>query len=144
MQGVVVEYTTDPGAHPLGHERGTRTALAERLAALKGFAFEGEFDPARRYPGPIYFVPSDTLVGAETAKRLRIRSELDLFGGVVPYAFMATKAITHPLVEPDADAPVGWSRDFAELVKEYVLLGFTAFTHRDARRAGARLLDPVR
>lgn len=141
MQGVVVEYTAHGGAPALGHERGTRTALAKRLAALKDFAFEGEFDPDACYPGPIYFVPSDTLVGAETASRLGIRSERDLYGGVVPYAFVATKAITHPLIETGAVAPVGWSREFGLQVSDCVLTGFTVFTHSDARRAGARLLD---
>ena len=132
-------------AYPPSHEHGTRIELARRLASFKGFDFAGEYDPSRRYKGPLYFVPSDTLT-SERANQLGIRSEGDLLGGVVPYAFAATKVITHPLVEPDACAPAGWSRDFAHHVHDHVLVGFSVFTHEDARRAGARLLGqgPVR
>src|SRR5215211_7233415 len=132
-------------AYPLSHEHGTRIELARRLASFKGFDFAGEYDPSRRYKGPLYFVPSDTLT-SERANQLGIRSEGDLLGGVVPYAFAATKVITHPLVEPDACAPAGWSRDFAHHVHDHVLVGFSVFTHEDARRVGARLLGqgPVR
>ena len=75
-----------------------------------------------------------------------MRTEDDLFGGVVPHPFVATKAITHPLVEPDAAAPEGWSHGFARRVRSVVLPGFTAFTLQDARKAGLRLLErgPVR
>src|SRR5207249_3972954 len=87
----------------------------------------------------------DTLVDDE-ARALGVRTEDDLFGGVIPHPFVATKAITHPLVEPDAPAPVGWSHGFAARVRDVVLPGFSTFTLRDARRAGARLLTlgPVR
>ena len=112
VHGVVAVYTAHERAYALSHESGTRTELAKRLASLKGFAFAGEYDPSRRYQGPVYFVPSDTLTSIEAANRLGIRSENDLFGGVVPYAFAATKIITHPLIEPQAYAPAGWSRDW--------------------------------
>ena len=144
-RGVVAVYS-DPGrgfAHD--HERATREEVARRLAALKGFDFAGEYDPGSRHPGPVYFVPSDTLVGPGAAV-LGVRDEHDLFGGVVPQAFVATKAITHPLVGPDAAAPPGWSPGFGRRVREAVLSGFTAFARADARRAGERLLErgPVR
>ena len=64
-----------------------------------------------------YFVPSDTLTSADAAK-LRIDDAHDLFGGVVPTAFAATKTITHPLVDDDAEAPDGWSAAFTRLVRE--------------------------
>ena len=146
QRGVVAVYS-DPGrgfAH--GHERATREGIARRLAALKGFDFAGEFDPGARHSGPVYLVPSDTLVGLEAAAALGVRGEDDLFGGVVPHAFVATKAITHPLVGPDAAAPPGWSPAFGHRVRGAVLSGFTAFSRADARRAGERLLErgPVR
>src|SRR5207237_998497 len=77
---------------------------------------------------------------------LGVIAEDDLFGGVVPYPFVATKAITHPLVEAGAAAPAGWAPGFADRVRDVVLPGFTAFALADARRAGARLLGygPVR
>jgi Protein of unknown function (DUF3182) len=58
----------------------------------------------------------------------------------VPHAFVATKAITHPLVAPDARAPAGWSADLSRRLGDAVLRGFSAFAADDARRAGARLL----
>src|SRR5204862_1316683 len=85
------------------------------------------------------FVPSATLL-VDAAQGLGIRGEDDLFGGVVPASFIATKAIVHPLVEPDAQAPAGWSAAFAEEVRPAVLPGFSAFSLRDARRAGLELL----
>ena len=50
----------------------------------------------------------------------------------MPHAFMATKAITHPLVRPQAVAPEGWSPRFADRVREVVLPGFSVFTIEDA------------
>src|SRR5262245_17695269 len=144
--GVVVTYSpTDPD-HARSHEGVTWAAISRTLAALKGYDFAGEYDPSRRYPGRVYFVPSDALAGVEAARQLGVHTEDDLFGGVVPRAFVATKVITHPLVEPDADAPEGWSPGFARRVRDVVLPGFAAFTRRDASRAGARLLEhgPVR
>ena len=143
--GVVVVYSpTD--LYTSRHEKDTRIELARRLAALKGFEFAGEYSPALRYPGSVYFVPSDTLVGTEAARALGIRGEHDLFGGVVPYPFVATKVITHPLVEPDACAPSGWSYEFGDRVCDVVHPGFSVLTPGDARQAGARLLrhGPVR
>ena len=94
----------------------------------------------------MYFVPSDTLVGIELARRLGIRSEQDLFGGVVPYPFVATKTITHPIVDRATRAPDGWSPTFCDQVEDSVLYGIAAFDIADARRGGARLLErgPVR
>ncbi len=149
MQRGVVAVYSDPGrgfAH--SHERATREGIARQLAALKGFDFVGEYEPSTRsrYPGPVYLVPSDTLVGLGAAVTLGVRDEHDLFGGVVPQAFVATKAITHPLVSPDATASPGWSPGFGHRVRGAVLSGFTAFAPADARRAGKLLLErgPVR
>src|SRR5215204_3015383 len=144
-RGIVVVYSPAE-LYCCRHERATRAELARRLAALKGFDFAGEYDPSALAPGPAYVVPGDTLVGAAAAAALGIRGEHDLFGGVAPHAFVATKAITHPLVEVDAFAPMGWSHEFGRRVHDVVLRGFTAFTVEDARRAGLCLLrhGPVR
>ncbi|MCQ4327412.1 DUF3182 domain-containing protein [Stutzerimonas stutzeri] len=123
------------------HERIVHVALAERLAALLGLHYGGEYDPARRYEIHPYLVPSGTVVGVREAHALGLLGEGDLFGGVVPQAFVETKAITHPLVRPDAVAPVGWSRDFGAQVKGSVLAGYSAFSLEDARDAGRRLLN---
>ena len=130
------------------HDFAACVALAERLARLKGYAFAGEHDPCTPHDPSRhrYVVPLDTIVGGDVARALGIRGERDLFGGVVPHAFVATKCIGHPLVDADADAPPGWSPDFARRVEDVVLSGFTAFTRRQAQVAGMRLLSqgPVR
>lgn len=123
------------------HEWITRTGIARRLAALKGYEFAGEYVRSRHGSGPAYLVPGDALVGAEAAEEFGIRDEHDLFGGVVPHAFVATKSITHPLVGPQAFAPRGWSHRFGHQVRDAVHRGFSAFTLDDAYVAGARLLE---
>jgi Protein of unknown function (DUF3182) len=125
-----------PSDGAVGHDAAGKSELAKRLAALLGYPFEAAADPA---DGPVYAVPSDTLTSAE-ALRLGVRGPDDVFGGVVPHAFVATKAITHPLVTPRAVAPLGWSAAFAREVSKVVLPGYTAFTAADAMEAGERLL----
>ncbi|WP_354686150.1 DUF3182 family protein [Cupriavidus necator] len=138
------------GCEPLGDahsHRGTTLAhIARKVADIAGYGFAGAYAvPAPGQPAP-YLVPAQTLVGAELAASLGVRGEGDLFGGVVPYAFVATKAITHGLVEPGAAAPAGWSEAFVQRVVGATLPGFTAFTIADARVAALRLLalGPVR
>jgi Protein of unknown function (DUF3182) len=142
-QGTVVQYSdSDSRGEELSEHEATALAYsASRIAALKGYSYAGEYDPARSYDGPVYFVPRDTLIGIETARHLGIRTDHSLFGGVVPYPFVATKTITHPLVDPQAVATVGWSVALAERLKKSVLFGFSAFTRADVRRAGARVLE---
>jgi hypothetical protein len=123
------------------HESQTHWEIARRLARLKALPFGGEYPASGLRQGAFYFVPSDTIVGLETAEALGIHSEDDLFGGVVPQGFVATKAITHPLVAPQATAPEGWSDEFPRQVKDAVLAGFTAFRQKDALRAGTKLLE---
>jgi hypothetical protein len=144
-RGVVVAYTPDRHEHASEHERVSLIEFARRLAALRNYDAGGVYEPSRRYRGHVYFVPSSTLIRDE-AEALGIRGADDLFGGVVPDAFVATKAISHPLIAPDAAALAGWNPDFAAQVGDAVLAGYTVFSHDDARRAGRRLLasGPVR
>ena len=76
--------------------------------------------------------------------RLGVNSDEDLLGGFVEHAFIAGKAIVHPL--PRGVAPEGWNPLFAEKVRDVVLNGVSVFSLADAHRAGARLLaeGPVR
>jgi hypothetical protein len=138
-RGTVFEQRP-PDMSASGHEGVTCTDLARRIAALLDYAFGGDHRPGGACPGHAYFVPRRTLTGA-TARGLRIESEADLFGGVVPRPFVATKAITHELVDPDAAAPEGWSPDFGREVRDAVLAGYSAFTMADAQRAGRLLLQ---
>lgn len=143
---VVVEYSPHTGGFADTHERVTRAVVAKRLATLMGFDYAGEYNRSTDYSGKVYFVPSDTMVGIEPAAQLGIASERDLFGGVVPYPFVATKAITHPLFEPSVFAPEGWSDTFPRQVHGAVLEGYSVFTVEQAYAAGERLLEggPIR
>ncbi len=144
--GVVLVSSCVSWDDPECHESVTQAALARRLATLKGYEFAGEFDAARTYPGPVYLVPGDTMVGRNAAQRCGVRSEHDLFGGLVPFAFVATKLLTHPLHGADAVAPTGWSPAFADSTSDVVLPGYSAFSVDDARSAALTLLrtGPVR
>lgn len=106
----VVLYAGD--AHVAVHEQAVQTELAQRLARLQGLEFLGEYEPAFHSRGPLYFIPADTITGVEQANRLGIRHEQDLFGGVVPQPFVATKSITHSLIGPEARSIPGWSAEF--------------------------------
>ena len=138
---VVVRYSELDSGRPDFHENISRNETASKLAKLKGWEFAGDYDPGKDYPGPLYFIPDDTLVGVEAARQLGIHDERDLFGGIVPYPFVATKTITHPLVDRGAQAPDGWQHDLGERLQDVVLYGFTAFSRNDARRAGMLVLQ---
>lgn len=138
-QGRVMAYTQGLRGYASQHEQMTRLEVVRRLARLKGYAVAVE-SAAPPGDGPVYLVPSDTLVGLDRARALGVHGKDDLFGGVVPHAFVATKAITHGLIAPEARAPEGWNPLFAELLGDTVLPGYTVFTHDDARRAGHALL----
>jgi hypothetical protein len=136
----VITYEINPHMPADQHIRIARQELGHRLASYVGCAFEGEFSSDREYGGRPYFIPGDTL-DARTAAMLGIRSEEDLFGGVVPAGFVATKAITHSLIDPGAAAPPGWSYPLGDSLSNATLNGFSVYSREDARRAGARLLE---
>jgi hypothetical protein len=124
------------------HDRATQRGLAARLAALMRCDFD-EVDAVAAVPrGDLgYVVPDVTITSLETARALGIRGEEDLFGGVVPFPFVATKTISHPLIGPAAAAPPGWQADFPERVRAVALPGWSAFSPSDACAAGRRLLQ---
>ncbi len=127
---------------PRGHDAETKCSVTRSLAELLGLPFGGEHgDPATpRGDGALYLVPSETITSLAEAEALGIRGPDDLFGGVVPHPFVATKVITHPLVRADARAPEGWSHAFGQQVRAVVLPGYSVFSAADARRAARRLL----
>ena len=90
-------------------------------------------------PSPAYFVPDDTLDAAQ-ARALGVQGAGDLFGGVVPHRFAATKVISHPLVADATVVPEGWVPGLDVALAGAVLPGFAVFSLEDARRAGATLL----
>jgi Protein of unknown function (DUF3182) len=114
-------------------------AVARQIADLKGYKFRGTYANSSNFSGPSFFVPDDTLLSHE-ALSIGIRSNDDFFGGVVPYPFVKTKAITHRLVSNTASSPPGWSAAFSDRVRGAVLPGYTVFSAGDARFAAKRLL----
>jgi hypothetical protein len=138
--GRVVVVYQDASAHRAAHDHATTEAIARMLADIKRMPFAGEYDADAKYATTPYFVPTDTLIGVDHARSLGIESEDDLFGGIVRYPFVATKSISHPLVDERARAPEGWSQAFAGDVVSVVLRGYTAFDLDDAHRAGLELL----
>ena len=122
------------------HEAVVHALLGEKIAALLGMRYAGDYDPGRRPAGPLYFIPSTTIVGVENARMLGISNELDLFGGVASHAFVPTKAITHSLRQGATVVPEGWSTEFGRRVHRSVLAGVTAFSMEDARVGGRELL----
>ncbi|MGY6271282.1 DUF3182 family protein [Achromobacter denitrificans] len=143
--GIVAAYPRRARASE--HEIASQDALASRLAALLGCRYVPDYRPSRHRDAPApYYVPDRSIVGTARASRLGIRRMADLYGGVVPYAFVATKSISHGLAGPSARAPDGWAAALPDALREVVLAGYTAFCADDAMEAGKRLLDrgPVR
>ena len=115
-------------------------ANAKDLARIKHYDFGGTYREGHSYSGHVYFVPEDTLL-LDEASHLGIRGPDDLYGGVVPYPFAKTKAITHQLVDDHAERPDGWSSAFAEQVRNVVLPGYTVFSAHDAKAAAERIIS---
>src|SRR5262245_27503862 len=144
-RGVVVVYFSRFGKPLQWHHKVVLDLGAKAIAKIKGDDFAGHYDAAYHYSGSLFFVPDDTLL-LDEASRLGIRSSNDLYGGVVPYLFAKTKAITHRLVDRHAERPLRSSTAFAERVREIVLPGYTVFSNRDAQMAARRMLarGPIR
>jgi Protein of unknown function (DUF3182) len=88
------------------HQKVVLDADAKVIARVLGYDFGGRHQTAKDYAAPVFFVPDDTLL-VDEASSLGIHRPNDFYGGVVPHPFVKTKAITHTLVEEDADRPEG-------------------------------------
>src|SRR5690349_8733614 len=139
MPAGVVVYISPSSPPTYEHERATLCTNGRTIARLSGCQFGGIHRDGHRGCAGLFFVPDEALVIAEAAP-LGIRGESDVFGGIVPHAFVGTKAISHELIDQCADRPAGWSTTFAEESADVVLPGYTVFSARDARRAAKRLL----
>ncbi|MFT2161155.1 DUF3182 family protein [Pseudomonas putida] len=133
--GVVLLDTRD---HTPEHEHGVHLKLAEGLARLLGCPLIQPMRPPDTADA-YYYLPTETLIDPRRYAALGICSEQDLFGGMVPYPYMATKAISHPL-PAGASFPPGWTDDFARQASDALLRGYTVFSKADARTAAQLLL----
>jgi hypothetical protein len=138
-QNWVVTLAADRAGAGRVHDRVPRAAMARRLAALLGYDFAGEYRADATPPGHVYFVPQDTLLAGDAARH-GIRSAADLYGGVVPCALAATKAITHALIDDAVRVPPHWPPELGARLREVVLPGYSVFAAADLRRAARRLL----
>lgn len=129
----VTALSTDAARAP--HERASVDCFGRRLASLLGRTFREQ--PLPGLPG--YFIPMDTLT-CEQAAACGIASARDLFGGVVPLAFVASKLVTHGLLEDGRGAPQGWQPALGQALGDAVLPGYSVFTRRDLHKAVAQLL----
>jgi hypothetical protein len=124
------------------HEAATLEALSRRIAALLGCGFGGSctIDTAPSIGlVPHYYIPDDTLDAAQ-ASTLGIRGPDDLFGGVVPHRFAATKVVSHALVDAAECMPAGWPHALGANLAGVVLPGYSVFSRADAGRACEALL----
>ncbi|WP_420793394.1 DUF3182 family protein [Pseudomonas rubra] len=134
-QGVVL---LDTRQRTPEHEHSVHLKLAERLAQL----FDTEVVEPGKPPTArenFYYLPTETLIGTEHYRDMGIAAATDLFGGLVSQPYMATKAISHPLLT-DARFPLGWTDDFARLAQDALLRGYSVFSLSDAVRAAQLLL----
>lgn len=141
----VVAYPRDSNASQ--HEVATQLCLARKLAELLRCQVVEPYRANAAQPEAApYYVPDQTLIGPAHAHELGISDETRFFGGMVPYDFVASKAITHGLWRHHSAAPEGWSHVLAERLGDAVLSGYTAFSAEDARQAGTALLrnGPIR
>lgn len=118
------------------HEIVTLRFAATRLAALLGL----EYDNAQAGPGAgdaTYYLPMFTLTREEATAR-GIVTQSQLWGGIVPHRFVATKLVSHPPWGKPDKVPEGW-KDIPGL-EEYTLPGYSVFTRNDAWQVGKSLL----
>ena len=143
--GTVVIHDSLLGTPMYEHEKAALSHVASAIARIKKYDLAYSYIDAQRRSGIIFFVPDEALLCDEAAE-LGIRSANDIFGAVVPYPFVMTKAITHRLVDREAERPEGWSTAFPERIRDAVLAGFTAFSPRDVVMAARTLLNigPIR
>lgn len=112
----------------------TQQLLSQRLATLLNLqlvTLKEHSDRDSLDPNDCYYLPSHTLLLQE-ADALGIKSLHDLYGGVVPYAFLLNKTLSHPIHHPSMNSPEGWNNDLALSLKPFVLAGYSAFNTQDA------------
>ncbi len=86
--GILVLYLSRRESGRSTHEPDVLTPIAQSLAQLKKYRVDGHYVPLSAVLRPVFLVPDDPLA-AKDAHRLGVPSAADLFGGVVPFRFVA-------------------------------------------------------
>ncbi|MEE7547207.1 DUF3182 family protein [Xanthomonas sp. Kuri4-1] len=121
-----------------GHERATHAWICAEIGRILCVPCVDSASGSPSAPAGTYHVPDDTLT-LQQARTLGIHDLDSVLGGVVPHAFLATKVISHPLVDTAATAIEGWNPALARALVPATLPGHTAFSRADAYRAYALL-----
>jgi hypothetical protein len=132
------------------HDRQSRAEMIRRIARLGQGSVVGTeewraMDRGARAALNLILVP-DTVLDSREAQAVGIYRPDQIYGGVVPHPFVATKIITHGLLADGSTVPIGWSHDLGRAIAPHVLAGFSVFSVADAKAAGRLLLaaGPVR
>lgn len=121
------------------HDRASHRVLLTRIADLLGLSV-GEVGETALPIDDTLFVPADA-IERSVADQAGIARTEQILGGVVPAAFVATKAITHGLLHAHAVQPPSWSVAMRGVMGDAALNGYTAFHRADAdAEAAGRLL----
>ncbi|MEA9913552.1 DUF3182 family protein [Xanthomonas campestris pv. raphani] len=126
-----------------GHEHATHAWVCAEVARLLGVRnVHAESNERVQHDGGAaahtLHIPDETLTVAQ-ARTLGIQDTRDVLGGVVPYAFLATKVIGHPLITEAAQRVDGWNQALAMALMPATLPGYTVFSRADATQAAAAL-----
>jgi hypothetical protein len=119
------------------HEFASLRVAAERVAQLLGMSCKVIRTDHGGGDGR-YWIPAQTLLAGE-AEALGIAGEGDLWGGVVPEEFVATKLVSHPRLSSACAIPEGWRE--LEGIEGCTLPGYAVFDRVDAAAAGRDLLE---
>ncbi len=124
--------------HASAHEEATMRFAALRIATLLGVRCDPAAAGAPHRGGGHFWLPQATLQ-ADEAAALGIHEESQLWGGVVPFPFVATKLVSHPLWQRDSVAPFGWRQ--VRGIEDCTLPGYSVFSRQDAEEAALHLLQ---
>lgn len=142
---VLMEVPHRPCSHMNDHDVATLHGIGFRVARLLGRRFMSWYRPRPGEERVPFCIPADTLVGLDDVPIGGV-TVADILGGVVPFAFVASKVISHRVLHDSSAVPDGWSHALADGLDDMVLPGYSAFSIDDARIAVRQLLKqgPVR
>lgn len=136
-------HATQTSASNNEHDKASRSELARRIARLGEAIFvDNDISSNQQLSGgqpDTLYIPTGT-IDLSTARELGIGNESQIYGGVVPFPFVGSKVITHPVFGDDPALPAGWRTELGLALAPYVLSGWSAFTRNALRAAALNML----